>query len=170
MNSSNDLNFLDRIKKDLKVFVQQGIITNGQEDSILQYYGVTKDILDKGNSYSRLIIILSTLGAALVGLGVVLLIGANWNSIPHLLKIIMSVLSVILANYIGYWLKYKTMYQRIGSAIFFLAAFLFSGSVFLIGQMYHIRSDNFDILFWILLGVLPVAYIIEKKDQIYNYC
>tara|TARA_Y100000996_G_scaffold414197_1_gene404402 strand:+ start:461 stop:1684 length:1224 start_codon:yes stop_codon:yes gene_type:complete len=163
MNSSNDLNFLDRIKKDLKVFVQQGIITNGQEDSILQYYGVTKDILDKGNSYSRLIIILSTLGAALVGLGVVLLIGANWNSIPHLLKIIMSVLSVILANYIGYWLKYKTIYKRIGAAIFFLAAFLFSGSVFLIGQMYHIRSDNFDILFWILLGVLPVAYIIDSK-------
>ncbi|MFL2627868.1 MAG: DUF2157 domain-containing protein [Dehalococcoidia bacterium] len=163
MNSSNDLNFLDRIKKDLKVFVQQGIITNGQEDSILQYYGVTKDILDKGNSYSRLIIILSTLGAALVGLGVVLLIGANWNSIPHLLKIIMSVLSVILANYIGYWLKYKTIYKRIGASIFFLAAFLFSGSVFLIGQMYHIRSDNFDILFWILLGVLPVAYIIDSK-------
>ena len=163
MKSSNDLNFLDRIRRDLKVFVQQGIITNTQEDSILQYYGVTKDILDKGNSYSRLIIILSTLGAALVGLGIVLLIGANWNSIPHLVKIIMSVISVISANYIGYWLKYKTMYQRIGSAIFFLAAFLFSGSVFLIGQMYHIRSDNFDILLWILLGVLPVAYVTDSK-------
>ena len=112
MKSSNDLNFLDRIRRDLKVFVQQGIITNTQEDSILEYYGVTKDILDKGNNYSRLIIILSTLGASLVGLGVVLLIGANWNSIPHLIKIFMSVLSVITANYIGYWLRYKTIYKR----------------------------------------------------------
>ena len=163
MNSSNDLNFLDRIKKDLKVFVQQGIKTNTQEDSILEYYGVTKDILDKGNNYSRLIIILSTLGASLVGLGVVLLIGANWNSIPHLIKIFMSVLSVITANYIGYWLRNKTIYKRIGSSIFFLAAFLFSGSVFLIGQMYHIRSDNFDILLWILFGILPVAYITDSK-------
>ena len=163
MKSSNDLNFLDRIRRDLKVFVQQGIITNTQEDSILEYYGVTKDILDKGNNYSRLIIILSTLGASLVGLGVVLLIGANWNSIPHLIKIFMSVLSVITANYIGYWLRYKTIYKRIGSSIFFLAAFLFSGSVFLIGQMYHIRSDNFDILLWILFGILPVAYITDSK-------
>ncbi len=163
MKSSNNLNFLDRIRKDLKVFVERGIITNIQEDSILEYYGVTKDILDKGNSYSRLIIILSTLGAVLVGLGVVLLIAANWNSIPPIVKITMSVISVITANVIGYWLRYKTFYKRIGASIFFLAAFLFSGSVFLIGQMYHIRSDNFDILLWILLGVLPVAYIIYSK-------
>jgi|TARA_Y100000994_G_scaffold211661_1_gene186098 uncharacterized membrane protein len=163
MKSSNNLNFLDRIRRDLKVFVERGIITNIQEDSILEYYGVTKDILDKGNSYSRLIIILSTLGAALVGLGVVLLIAANWNTIPSIVKIIMSVLSVITSNIIGYWLTYKTIYKRIGSSIFFLAAFLFSGSVFLIGQMYHIRSDNFDILLWILLGVFPVAYIINSK-------
>ena len=142
MKSSNNLNFLDRIRRDLKVFVDRGIITNIQEDSILEYYGVTKDILDKGNSYSRLIIILSTLGAALVGLGVVLLIAANWNTIPSIVKIIMSVLSVITSNIIGYWLTYKTIYKRIGSSIFFLAAFLFSGSVFLIGQMYHILENK----------------------------
>ena len=113
MKSSNNLNFLDRIRRDLKVFVERGIITNIQEDSILEYYGVTKDILDKGNSYSRLIIILSTLGAALVGLGVVLLIAANWSTIPSIVKIIMSILSVITSNIIGYWLTYKTIYKRI---------------------------------------------------------
>ena len=43
MKSSNNLNFLDRIRRDLKVFVERGIITNIQEDSILEYYGVTKD-------------------------------------------------------------------------------------------------------------------------------
>ena len=163
MKSSNDLNFLDRIRKDLKVFVQQGIISNTQEDSILGYYGVTKEIIDKGNSYSRLIIILSTLGAALIGLGVILFIAANWNSIPQFLKIIISIISIIITNILAYWLKYKTIYTRIGSSIFFLAAFLFSGSVFLIGQIYHIRSDNLDFLIWILLGLLPVAYIIESK-------
>ena len=42
MKSSNNLNFLDRIRRDLKVFVERGIITNIQEDSILEYYGVPK--------------------------------------------------------------------------------------------------------------------------------
>lgn len=161
-----DVQFLERVQRDVVAWQAQGIITPEQERRILDYYQVTQGVLRRGRTYARLVAALATLGAILVGTGAILFFASNWQAIPLYGKLALMVVGVSGANAGGYWLKYRGGYPSIGGAVLFLAAIFFGAGIFLTTQAYHVNANNPDLLFWWGLGVLPAAYVMRSRTML----
>src|SRR5665648_81042 len=86
---------------------KQGIIDESQARKIVSTYGraeapsepklvpIEQKVVIKEDEQSKLIAILSIIGAILVGVGVILFVGSNWNKIPEFLKLALLFLSLI---------------------------------------------------------------------------
>ena len=86
-NASADQRFASRLPGAVADWQTAGIITEEQATAILERYEVT----DAGPaSRGRLISILVTLGAVLIGLGVILFFAANWQEISKEVKLALS--------------------------------------------------------------------------------
>ncbi len=66
---------------------------------------------------------LAIMGAVFSGVGLVLLVGANWQDIPVSARIGMIIAAIIATNGIGYYLRYRRGYVRAGEAILLLGCF-----------------------------------------------
>lgn len=144
----------------------------------------------KAASSSKLITIVSTIGAILLGLSALLFISANWEQMPSLMKSVILIGSTFAAYLTGYYLRYeKQNLPKLGGALLFLGGLLFGATVFLEAQIYNINAEaHFLLLIW-LIGLLPLAYatnftplafisavvfyfwlffLVGETDQIYN--
>jgi uncharacterized membrane protein len=111
-----------------------------------------------GLNFIRVVV---TIGAILVGLGILSFIASNWDGISHLVKllIIFGVFSGV--NLVGYSLSENN--SRTGRSLIYLGTLVYGAGIFLIGQMYHFGGDfPTAFLLW-SLGVLPIAF--QLKDQ-----
>ena len=140
--------------------------TPGPSPQIRDYCRVTQGVLRRGRAYARLMVVLVTFGAILVGTGAILFFASNWQAIPLYGKLALMVVGISGANAGGYWLKYRRGYPSIGGAILFLAAIFFGAGIFLTTQAYHVNANNPDLLFWWGLGVLPVAYVMRSRAML----
>lgn len=147
-------------------WAHQRIITQEQGQAILAYHQVTPRATLVRRVYGRLVTVLATLGAVLVGLGIILFIGSNWQEIPRFGKMGL-ILGAILAAYgAGSWLKYATAYPRVGGALLFMATIFYGAGVFLVAQVYHVNVNDPNLLYLWLIGVLPLAYLTRSRAML----
>ena len=78
--------------------------------------------------------------------------------------LVLLIMSVFFAAFgIGYWLRYRRGYRRVGISVLFLAALLYGAAIHLVAQAYDIPVDHPNLfLFW-FLGVLPLAYVTRSQ-------
>ena len=141
--------------KQIKKWLKDGTITPTQAKKMLADSSKRK----KEQSSNKLIIAISTIGAVLLGIGVILFIASNWRAIPNIIKVLILVASTFGAYYTGYLFKYqKRNLPKVGASLIFLGALLFGATVFLIAQMYNINANNHTLVLIWLIGVLPLVY------------
>ena len=143
---------------------ESGLITDEQSQAILDFESVGTPRFRLGIRFNRLIVVLSTLGAVLVGAGLISFVAANWQGIPAIMKLAMLIGGQIVTFWAAYQLQFVRGYPRVGGAIMFSAAAWFGANVFLVAQSYHLATDNPDLLIWWFLGILPLAYITRSKS------
>src|SRR5262249_50347990 len=115
---------------------------------------------------SRFLAIISIIGAVLVGAGVILLISANWASIPHGAKIAASLALMLGAHGAGWWLRdVKKTHARTGEALHLIGSALFLANIALIGQIYHLSSRPPNALLLWLAGIVALPWILRSKAQ-----
>ncbi|MDP2653453.1 MAG: DUF2157 domain-containing protein [Candidatus Omnitrophota bacterium] len=147
MNKIND--------KLIKKWVDEGTISPDQARKMSEDVTANR----KEETSSKLIVTISTIGSLLLGIGAILFISANWQSISSLGKVLLLLASTFGAYYAGYVLKYeKKNLPKVGDSLIFLGALLFGASVFLIAQIYNINANNHSLLLIWLAGVLPMVY------------
>ena len=101
----------------------------------------------------------------LVGAGVILLIGANWEYIPRLMKLTAALALLIGAHVTGWKLAQDDRHPALASAFHFLGSLLFLANIALVGQVYNLSSRPSNaILLW-FAGVAPLAWIFRSKAQ-----
>ncbi|MBI2170433.1 MAG: DUF2157 domain-containing protein [Chloroflexi bacterium] len=149
--------FLSQLQTEVEGWQERGLLTPEQGQAILAQYVVISPV------YTRLIVVLATLGALLVGLGVILFMASNWEGIPGIGKLALLLLALVTAYALGYWLKYRREMPRVGGPVIFLGALLFGAAIFLVGQQYHMRVDDPNLLTWWFLGALPLAYLTRSR-------
>jgi len=113
---------------------------------------------EEGMNYIRIIL---TIGAILVGLGIISFIASNWKEIGNSFKLTIIVLGVLGFAASGRILEES--YPRTGRSLVYISVMIFGAGIFLIEQMYNISihfSKSF--LLW-SLGVLPMAYVLKDK-------
>jgi uncharacterized membrane protein len=118
----------------------------------------------KEQSSNKLIIALSTIGAILLGAGVILFIASNWQQIPNIVKVLALLGSTAGSYYGGYVLKYRRQtLVKVGASLIFLGALLFGATIFLIAQMYHINANSHTLLLIWLIGIIPLVYALKTE-------
>ena len=154
------------LEKHVKNWIEKGYIDEKQAGIILA------DIKQEKEKSARLAIniTLYTIGAILIGIGVISFIAAN----DWILRLFYSRFAKISAALIvtfgcfalGYRFSFvKAEYKRLGSVLIFLSTILIGGVWALIGQIYNLPSEsNCEIFFLWLLSILPVAFLFNKKS------
>lgn len=113
------------------------------------------------------LILFSSFGALVVGLGVILLIAHNWQEIPRLGKVALIVGATTLAHGAAYWFRERGGWKaRIGEALFLLGTMFYGAGIWLVAQAYNI-DEHFPngFLLW-GLGALALSWAITSTPQI----
>ena len=113
------------------------------------------------------LILFSSFGAAVIGLGVILLIAHNWQDVPRLGKLAVITSATAIAHLAGFLLwKQGGWKSRIGEALFLLGTSFYGAGIWLVAQAYNI-DEHFPngFLLW-ALGALALSWVIQSTPQI----
>jgi uncharacterized membrane protein len=163
-SSSSDA-FVNRLKTDVPEWESEGLLNHDQAKRLLARYGLIPNETSDTLHRSKFASILAVLGVVLVGIGVILVMGSNWQSIPKWFRLLL-LMGCTAASYVGgYRLAYESRsYRKIGTALLLLGSLLWGTSILLIGQMFSSGGEGGEraaLLYW-LAGVLPLAYVLRS--------
>ncbi len=136
-----------------------GLISGDQRTSIIAHFKLDRQT-------DKLMAILSVIGTVLVTSGVVLVISANWNSIPHFAKLAGGLLLMLGCHWLGSRLRRDDRHPVVGQALHLLGSGLFLANIALVGQVYNLssRPPNAILLWW--AGIAPLAWILRSRAQL----
>lgn len=138
------------IEKKLQVWEQQGLINGDQYEAILTF----EQGGNQNNNwwlYSLLI-----LGSAIIGLGIISLIAANWIQIPDSIKLGIDFGLLISLAGVIFWYQQQTKHL-ISDTLIVAFIILCLASIGLIAQIYHINGRWYHaILLWSMI-TLPIV-------------
>lgn len=140
-----------RVKKDIARWVEQGLISAATADAL------SRDVEANERRSLSFGSILAILAAILFGAAILLIVAANWEGIPRLVRVGL-LFGLILASYVGGALLKLSQHEAFGEALWLVGAAAFGGSIALTGQMYHLAGDEAQaVLTWCLGTGLAAA-------------
>lgn len=104
--------------------------------------------------------VLAVLGGLLLGAAVIMLVAANWQDMPRLMRIGLIFL-LIWASYLGGAWRQSRGDRLLPSALYIIGASSFGAGLALVGQMYHLSGDMSTAAIVWSLGVLASAFLLR---------
>ena len=147
-----------KYSKEISELVKNSVISEEVASNIESYYKSKQP-----NATNSLFVIFGILGAALVGLGFILILAHNWDSFPKTLKTFFAffplVMGQLLVGYSIFKKKSTTWREASGTFLFFSVG----ACIALVSQIYNIPGDlSSYLLTWIFLCV-PLIYLLKSK-------
>ena len=143
----------------LPELIEANVVNQQVADDILNFY-----LKKKRGGANKLFVIFGVLGALLVGLGILLIIAHNWDTLSRSIKVILAFVPLLTAQIICAYLlvtRSDNMARKEGAATFLLLSV--GASISLVSQIYHISGDlSMFILVWMSLS-LPVIYLMNSS-------
>jgi uncharacterized membrane protein len=147
------------LQKDIQELVEANVISPEIANAIQDYY-----IQKEESSPNKLVIVFGILGALLVGLGIILIIAHNWDTLSRGIKTLLAFIPLVLGQLaLGYSIfkKKESKTWREASACFLI--FAIGACISLVSQIYNIEGNlGSFLLTWSLL-VLPIVYIARSS-------
>lgn len=145
--------------KELPELVRAQVISEDTGQKIAAYYSSKPN-----TSNSRLFIVFGILGALLVGMGILLIIAHNWDTLPRIAKLVIGFLPLFIGQIVCGYLVLKgsdSKSWREGCATFLFFAVAISISI--VSQVYNIEG-NFGqfLLLWMALAI-PIVYVLKSS-------
>ncbi|OEF99905.1 hypothetical protein BHF71_07275 [Vulcanibacillus modesticaldus] len=141
------------IEAELTKHYQAGRITEKQLNDMLDTYQVKEGL--------NFIKVLVTVGAILIGLGILSLIASNWQLIIKPIRLLLIVFGYITASIIGFDIQAK--YPKTGRSLIYLSFLIFGAGIFLIGQMFNFGGRfTTAFLLW-AIGIFPLTTLIRDR-------
>ena len=147
---------------ELQSLVTQGLLSEKQAAAILAYQWAQK------TSWWWFSHSIMTIGALLVGLGILSLVALNRDGMQDILKISILLITMTV-SYLLWWYFKIQQKSFLWGALLFLSGLICGTSIFLIAQIYHLTWTN-DILLgiWIVM-ILPLVYVLRQKEFYWLY-
>ena len=139
-----------RLAADLPKWLDAGWVTADGAAGILSSVGQSR------RSAFGLAAILGTLGALLLGLGVIAFVGANWEAMPRLYRLALIVVAMVIAYAAAFEFDRRSL-RIFAEAGMLAAGLVFAGAIALVGQMYHMAGDFADAVLLFEVGILAAA-------------
>jgi uncharacterized membrane protein len=149
----------DWLEGEIAAWRAMGLLEEEQAQALLGLYE-TRDSFDARQRSVGQFTLLSV-AATFVGLGVLLLIGYNWEQMPPPLKVTAVFAALIGTHATGFLLRYQLGWRRLSEVAFFLGCLFHGAAIWLLAQIFHITSSNYDAFWWWAVGVLPFALLLD---------
>lgn len=147
---------LDFLREELQVWQQEGLIGADSAARIASFYSA------RSRSFAQTLL---CAGAALVGLGAISAVAANWWTIPRLLRTVLVLAAYALSMGAACFCEKDS--PSGARALRLLAGLIFGGGIFLVAQMYH-QDGHWSTAFgWWALGLIPAVRIFRDAWQMY---
>ena len=141
---------------ELPDLVSQGVLSAADAARLRDHYGPLGDRARRNYG----LIVCGILGAALIGLGIILLFAHNWEDLPRSVRTVLAFTPLAAAQVLTGWVLVRrsdSVAWREGSTTFLTMTI--ASAIALIGQTYHMPGDlDTFLLTWMLLTV-PLVYI-----------
>lgn len=148
--------YSSRVKADIERWQASGLIDAATAGALAR--DVEKNV-GRGYSFGS---VLGFFAAALFGAAILLVIAANWEAFPRLLRVGM-VFAVIAAGYLGGAILRLRGFGSWGEAAQVIAAAAFGSGIALIGQMYHLSGDEKQAVYVWCAGVAFAAALLRSS-------
>ncbi len=99
---------------------------------------------DEGDQHKKIVRVIVTTGAILLGIGVYYYLAIHWQDLPEVLRIGIILLSMLAAYGSGWYLREKAGLPKIGTALILLGTVMYGAGIFLVGRMYNITGHFAD--------------------------
>ncbi|PJR88086.1 hypothetical protein CN878_09235 [Ochrobactrum sp. 695/2009] len=116
--------------------------------------------LEKRASVFSLGSVLATLGGLLLGAAVIMLVAANWQEMPRLMRIGL-IFVLIWASYLGGAWRQVRGDKLFPPVCYIVGAASFGAGLALVGQMYHLSGDIHSAAIYWSVGVLISAFLLR---------
>jgi hypothetical protein len=149
------------ITRELDELVANGIITPEVAENIRGYY---KKENKPGGGVTLAVIAFGIIGALLVGMGIVLIIAHNWDTLSTSVKLFLGFLPLFAAQAIAGFIVFKQFKsQAWREATGVVLTFGVATAIAIVSQVYNLHGDfgNF-LLLWSVL-TLPIMYVLQSR-------
>ncbi|MBD2443725.1 DUF2157 domain-containing protein [Dolichospermum sp. FACHB-1091] len=166
-------NFQRKLRQEAQLWRDEGIISSSQHEQIAKRYQLNNLEESTRDGFS---IIAITVGGLLLGLGLMTLVGANWQGWSREVKFIL-LMSLFLSTAITGFLTWReptlTTNQSkksqqskriLGEALLILSAFILGATLMSMGQIFNISSSASELFLAWGFGVLVMAYSLSLNS------
>ncbi|KWW15448.1 MULTISPECIES: DUF2157 domain-containing protein [Peribacillus] len=141
----------DFLKNEFNYLEEGGIISEQEKEKMLDSYAV------KGNM--SFVTILLSIGALLLGLGVLTFVASNWIYLDKVVKFLLIIACLIGVNVAG--VKWQLRYPKTARSLHYVGILIFGAGIFLIEQMFNIVINfNSSFLLW-AIGTVFICYYLK---------
>ena len=149
--------FRRQLRREADLWAQEGLIDRTTHDRIATRYQFSALDVESRNS---LVTLLMGLGCVLIGIGVLTFVAANWQQLAREWRVVVLLGAFITINFLGFylWREPEGGKQRLGQGLLLLGALILGGNMALMGQMFHVRGELFQLFIAWAIGVLLMAY------------
>ena len=166
-------NFQQKLRQESQRWRDEGIISSSQYDQIAKRHQFNKIEESTRDSFGVIAIVI---GGLLLGLGLMTLVGANWQGWSRDVKFIL-LMSLFLSTAITGFLTWReptlTTNQGkksqegkrvLGEALLILSAFILGATLMLMAQIFNISGSASELFLAWGVGVLVMAYILSLNS------
>jgi uncharacterized membrane protein len=158
-NQNMNTKFRAALRTELPIWIREGIVseeTAGRLASTYQLSGL------KEESSRLLSAVIFTLGALLLGGGLISFVAANWEDISTPVKLALLFGGLLGFHLIGYWLLHGWGWRRLGHALIFCGCLAFGANIGLVAQIFHVRGNWYGAFAAWAVGSLVMAWAIRS--------
>ncbi len=144
--------------QELPNLVNKGVLPQETANKLREHYGELRTADKKW----FVIILCSVMGALLIGLGIILLFGHNWEELSRPVRAVLSLLPLALGQALALWVLLKRpASDALKESTATFLSLMVGAAIALISQTYNIPGDAADfILSWMLL-IVPLVYLMK---------
>lgn len=139
--------------KELNYQRDKGVITQGQFNDMMNLY-------EEGSGIN-FIRVLVTIGAILIGLGILSFVSSNWIYMSKVTKIIIIISVMGISMFTSFKLEHT--YEKTSKALLYLSILIYGAGIFLIGQIFNYGGEFATAFLLWAVGAVLMALILEEK-------
>lgn len=153
-----------KTKEDIyKEMLALGLSLEEIEGAFHEINRIGTEKVSQDNTQKNAILIIVSIGALLIGVGIFSFVAANWSDLPKITKLLIIILSMLSSYTIGWFLREDFGYRKTGTALIFLGSIIYGAGIFLVAQVFNIRANWPDgFLLW-LIGLLLLSVVIKSR-------
>jgi len=154
MSLEKSANFCKGIHKEVPAWVERGLIDASAAGELIALYPIPE-------SKSKFVTLLTIFGSVLMGLGVLLFVGSNWQQLTPFAKLAIIIAAIAVSNLSGMYFANKE-YSRLGQSLYLLGGLIYGAGIWLVAQTYQLDLDwALGLTLW-SAGLIPMALLVRS--------